>query len=759
MLNRRWLVGLMVALPRIALGQPVGVERPSAAALPATADEQLYRCKTHTGAVAVTFKPETDIKDLLTWVMGFTCKNFILDPRISSTGRKLTVIAPNKLSAREAYQVFLVALSTIGLTVVAKGSVMRIVEAGAAKKEALPIYNHAPGTGDDVVRVVLRPSYTQTDTLKQAFAALKSDAGDITTVGSMLVITDFASTISAMMGLKKLVDVPSGSDGIYTIPIRHGDAAKVAQVLTSMFGVAPTAIAAPGKPPSEPAVAGEPVPSKIVVDERTNTLVLSASEPAYQRAKALVERIDVAIDIGGAGSIHTYQLASAIAEELAQTLTRAITGDTSPSRAQRTGAPTTGQPTPPPASAALDGLGATLQGTVHIVPDKATNKLLITASSRDFAALKDVIRELDQPRRQVYIEAMILEVDVSNNLSFGASAHAASSVSGGVAVGGVQLPGLSSAAPATALDAGGVIAGLIGDVLPGSSLLGTSFPSYGLLIQALANRNTTDVLSMPSLIAVDNEETKSKIGENIPFIRGVVPATTSATTTLTTNIDRQPLELELNIKPHISAGDTVLLEIKHSAGGVKSQSDALGPTWTTRAVETRVVVRDQETVLIGGLLQDSTQKTESKVPILGDIPLLGYLFRYTENVKRKTNLLIMLTPYIIRDQSDLQLIRQRKLRQNDEFFRSFANLDGMKLDPEVNYHRKRGLIEEINRAILGSEADQAARAEAPAPRGVAAGPVEPSDASDSDAAGSDAPSSDEAAPPSKATPAPPPAER
>jgi general secretion pathway protein D len=747
----RWcaLVALLIALPRGALAQP-GKELDAAGTVTAAAgDEALYSCGTHKGAVAVTLKPETEVKELVTWVMGFTCRNFILDPRIVSTGKKVTVIAPNKMSPAEAYQMFLVALSTVGLTVVAKGTAMRIVEAASAKREALPIYKQIPGDGDQIVRVVIRPSYAQPEALKQAFQSIKSDAGEIVTVGSMLVITDFASSLSAMMSLKKLVDVPGGTEGIYTIPLRHGDGAKVAQMLTAMFSPGPAGHASmsslapipPGAMPpgaarqgAEPAQS-EPVPSKILVDDRTNTLVVSASEPAYQRAKALVDRIDVPVALEGGGSIHTYQLSSAIAEELAQTLTKAIGGEGAPAR-PRGGASPPGPappgPAQPPAASGLDGLGAALQGPVRIIPDRSTNKLLVTSSTRDFVALRAVIQELDQPRRQVYIEAMILEVDVSRSVNLGVSAHGGTSRDGsGIGFGGVQLPELSSINPKSALVAGGLLGGLFGTPITGLGSLfgsdvaaGTSIPSYGLLIQALATRSNTNILSTPSIIAVDNEEAKSKIGENIPYLSGVIPATTGSTTSLTTGVSRQPLELELAIKPHISADDTILLEIKHSAGGVKDLSGVLGPTWTTRSVETRVVVRDQQTVLIGGLMQDSVIDGESKVPVLGDLPLLGRLFKYTTRSKHKTNLIILMTPYIIKDQSDLEHIRQRKLRQNDEFFRSVAALDAMKFAPEVDHGRKRGVIEEINRAVLQVEADAAARAAVTAPVGVPAGRVE-----------------------------------
>ena len=748
-MSKRWriVLGLLVLLPRLAVGQP-HKELDAAASAPGDADERLYSCGVHQGPVAVTLKPETEVKDLITWVMGFTCKSFVLDPRIVATGKKVTLIAPNRMSPADAYQMFLVALSTVGLTVVKKGNLMRVVDAGAAKREVLPIYKQVPGDSEQLVRVVIRPSYAQPEALRQALQSIKSDAGDIAVVGSMLVVTDFASTLTSMMSLKKLVDVPAGTEGTYTIPIRHGDAARMAQLLTAMFSASPGAGPAAGpvagvgggaaRPGAEPA-AGEPAPSKILVEERTNTLVLSATEPAYERAKALIERLDVGLELESGSSIHTYQLSSAIAEELAQTLTKAISGDGAAARPQRGGADagTSAQPqvpgqtrVQPAAPGALDSLSATLQGAVHVIADKSTNKLLISSSAHDFLALRDVIRELDQPRRQVYIEAMILEVDVTNGVNFGASAHGGAGVGdSSLGFGGVQLPELSSANPSSAISAGGLIGGLFGSSLSSltslfGSTAGTSIPSYGVLIQALARSSNTNILSTPSIIAIDNEEAKSKIGENIPYLAGTVPAAAGATTSLATSVSRQPLELELDIKPHISADDTILLEIKHSNGGVKDLTGTLGPTWTTRSMETRVVVRDQQTVVIGGLMQDSVGEDVSKVPLLGDVPLLGYLFKYTKKSKHKTNLIIMLTPYIIKDQLDLEKIRQRKLRENDEFFQSMARLDSMAFAPGQDYGRKRGLIEEINRSVLEVETERAMRAAATAPPGVPTGRVE-----------------------------------
>jgi general secretion pathway protein D len=208
---------------------PAGGEKKEGAPAPGE-DEALYSCKKHTGPVAVTFKPETELKDLITWVMGFTCKNFILDPRIVSTGKKVTVIAPNKMSSTEAYRVFLVALSTMGLTIVPKGNVLRIVESATAKSETVPIYKRGvPSDEDQVVRYVLRPTYSPVETLRQALDSIRSPAGSVQVAGTMLIITDYSSQVRDMMSLARSIDVPGGSDGIYTIPVRHADATQLAQ--------------------------------------------------------------------------------------------------------------------------------------------------------------------------------------------------------------------------------------------------------------------------------------------------------------------------------------------------------------------------------------------------------------------------------------------------------------------------------------------------------------------------------------------------
>ena len=717
-----------LALPTRAFAEAkaTNVERPVA-----TEDQVLYSCKQGKAPVMITLKPDTDVKELLTWVMSFTCKTFALDPRVVVTGKKVTIVAPKAMTPAEAYRVFLVALSTVGLTIVPKGDVYRIVESASAKRETVPILRRGlPEGSEEIARYVYRPAHAQAETMKQAFATLKSDAGDVQTIGGLLLLTDYKSHLRDMLSLAQLIDVPGGTDGVYTIPVRHADAAKLAQKLEGFLGIAGGAGAAASRPrpeagaPAPPEVAA--IPSKLMVDDRTNTLVVASSEAGYLRVKALVERLDIPLEVEGGAAFHVYRLSSAIAEELAQTLNQAIGGA---AQAQTAKAQAGGKPTAPAPAPRGGDLGAALDGPVRVIGDKPSNSLIVMSSGRDFLALRSIIRELDLPRRQVYIEALILEVAVGSGLQLGASAHGTIPYGNdNLVVGGVQTGKLSSLSPSSLASATGLAGGLLGAPLTAAKeLLGTSIPSYGVLFQALADTSRLNVVSAPSIIALDNEEAKYKIGVNVPYEKasftglggGDVPANAQQTT-----YDRRDLVLQLAIKPHISTDENLLLEVKHEAEELQPDTAKGGPIWSTRAIETRVVVRDQQTVVIGGLLQERETSSVTKVPILGDIPILGHLFKRTEKAKRKTNLVIMLTPYIVKDQLELQAIRERKVREHEEFMRSFRTLASMPYAPQIDYRRKRGLLEDINRTVQDVEAEVAARASLRQPPSVLPGVLE-----------------------------------
>ena len=709
------VMAAVVLAARPALAQPA----PGGDAAPGE-DAMLYDCGKAQKAFAVTLKPDTELKELLTWAMGFTCKNFIYESSILQRSKKLTVIAPNKMAPQQAYRLFLVGLSTMGLTVVPKGNVLRIVESANAKAETVPIYRSGtPANADDVARLILRPQHIAPEELSNALSVVKSNIGIIQPVpkAGVLVITDYSSHIRDMVTMTKELDRPASGEGIYTIAVKYADATQLVQKLTEILGtnmgMDRSGAGSGGKGGDDVAAA---LPSKLMADERTNTIIVMASEAGYLRVKGLVSRLDVSIEGGDSGSIHVYRLENASAEELAQTLNGALSNaQQNTNRRSGPQAPVRGQPAVQFQSDAPGG-GATFEGTVRITHDAPTNSLVVLSSGRDFQALKEVVRDLDIPRRQVFIEAVILELNVGSGMDLGTSFHGGLPIGDeedGLLFGGVQGSDLKSLDLTTLASATGLISGLIGPILPQSQeLLGASIPSYAVLFQALAKSSNVNVLSSPHILATNNEEAEIAVGQNIPYQGGIsfggfgVGQGGAATGLGQLSIQRQDIELSMKITPAINASNMVRLKIEQQIQDVGDKDPQLGPTWTKRKIKTTVVVRDQQSIVIGGLISDRVSYTESKVPLLGDIPILGYLFKYTKRDKKKTNLLVLLTPYVIHDQLDLQAIVERKVRERNEFLRAFHNLDRADYLPKVDYRRKRGIVEEINRTVQTVEQER-----------------------------------------------------
>jgi general secretion pathway protein D len=342
----------------------------------------------------------------------------------------------------------------------------------------------------------------------------------------------------------------------------------------------------------------------------------------------------------------------------------------------------------PPRVATGGGTAELLSGDVKVTADKPSNSLVIVASASDFSVIQRLVDKLDRPRRQVFVEAVIMEVDLSNTFDLGVGMHLAVPVNTPNGKGFIPIglePGkINSLNPSSALSLGGFLSGLVGptsaelkDIFP--------FPSVGVVIQALQSNSDVNVLSTPHLIAQDNEESEIIVGQNVPFQAGYNPgfntnvgttSGTNATNTLASAyavsliapIQRQNVDLKLKIKPQIHEGDQIRMDIEESQEEIVSNDPTLGPTTAKRSVKTKVVVKDQSTIVIGGLVQDRNLTSVSKVPLLGDIPILGWAFRSTNTVKKKTNLLLMLTPYIIRDQSDFRRILERKQREHRELY-------------------------------------------------------------------------------------------
>lgn len=744
---RSWLLVLVVALlvPTSVQAQPkaekadkgkadkgkAGAKAPAGDA----DDDGLYTCRKARGRFKVNLKDEVELKDLITWAMSFRCENFIYGTGVGGRSAKVVMVTPKQMSARQAWAVWQVALQNMNLAWVKKGNVIEIVEAPQAKRQALPVYRGSTPNSDRMVRALIRPTHLPINELAAVLAELKSKDGEVKTLtnAGLLVVTDFGSHIAKMRQVVRAIDQQVSGEQLYMIKVKYADATELATKLTDLLGTkeAPSAAASASSssssrrsrrnrdraktpasrgPSATKAESANVVPSKIIAEERTNSLIVLASEGAYRRVRALVKRLDLPIDVEGGGRIHVYVLQHADAEELATTLTTLITG----AQPQRTTGNQRGANprarTPQRTSSSTPGADA-FEGQVRVTHDAPTNSLVIVASVKDFLAVRQVVRRLDTPRSQVYIEATIVEVNVDNTRDVGFSYHGGAGVAdGGLGFAGFQSSSLSSIAvasnPASLAGISGLFGGVLGPVIDeAEELLGLSIPSFGLLFQALATNSDVNVLSTPHIMTTDNQEAEISVGTNVPYqaaqIGGIGAAGGALGGLGNQSIQRKDIALTLKITPQINASANIRLDIDLQIEDIASPDfNGFGPSWSTRSIKDTVVVRDQETVVIGGLMQDRTQNTESKIPLLGDIPVLGYLFKYQTKSKVKTNLLVMLTPYVIREQSDLARIKEKRMREQREFVRTFTSFSALEEKEDIDYRRKRGLLDEINQSVL-----------------------------------------------------------
>ena len=703
--------------------------------------------------IKLTLKKETDLADLVEWISGMTCKKFIIGSGLRSQ-QKVTIIAPEPISAAEAYRAFLAALNTMGLTIAPTGGYLRIVESKSAPKSTVDTFGagaEAPVDERIITRLVRLQNIPISD-VQPLIETLKSDYGVVTAYGpsNMLIITDSGTNLDRIMNILGELDTPGMGEKVWIIRLKYASASEVQALLGQIFptqsGGARAAARATGGAKGAAAgakgreAAGSEVVSKIIADPRTNLLVMVATEAAYLYASALVKKLDVPIE-GGEGRIHVYPLENADAEELSQTLSGLAAGAGGGGAAPRTGE-------------RRAGTVQLFEGDVKISADKPTNSLVVVASVKDFFSLREVIRKLDIARRQVFVEATIMEVGLDKSRELGLQFHGAGTVGSGddqsVILGGSILDQSSNSVLLNPLALMGLAAGVRGPAAEGSGeLLGTpggvDIPSFGVLLQALQTNNDVNVISSPHILTTDNEQAEITVGENVPFqgafaggglggLGGLAGQAGGAAGGLaglgglfpSVSVQRQDVALKLQITPHVNQSDFVRLEIQQEVSDIAAENfNGLGPKTSKREIKNVVIVRDQQTVVIGGLIKNRDSITVQKVPLLGDIPILGFFFRNQQKSVVKSNLLLVLTPYVIRDQSDLRRIFQKKMEERREFIERYTAF--AQHDPEavVDYRHKYGLLEEINRTAKEAE-DEAAmlRAALRETAGIEEGPVE-----------------------------------
>jgi general secretion pathway protein D len=688
---------------------------------------------------------EVDLMALLNSIAPMMCRPIIVPGAIRQS--KVTIIAPDTVTAPEVYRMFLSSLETMGLTVQPEGKVLKIIESNRARESAIPIYggNNSAPTQDQYVTRLLRLEHVSPEEIKVVLDRLKSRDGDITSYAptNTLVITDLASNIHRMENVVDQLDVAMGGEKIWVIKLHTVSATDMAQMLSSIFNVAKGGgAAAAGKRPNL-ATGGTPQPagtekgalgsdlsvSQIIPDDRQNMLVIVSTENAYRRILALVKRLDQETLRGGDSStdlVHVVALENANADDIAGTLGglgAGVSRSGSSGSAGPGGARSSPQPTSSPGQPGQRG--GLFEGDVRIASDKPTNSLVILASGRDYITVRRLIKDLDQARKQVFVEATILEISIDKARKLGVAWHGGTTVQTGsdqsLLFGGSEPSQDVNSLLFSPAALSGLAAGFRGPNIPNADKIlglppGTSVPSFGVFIQALQNNGDVNVVSMPHILTTDNEKATISVGQNLPFPgalggfpTGVAGATgaTGSTFGLGTSVQRQDVVLKLEITPHVNASDFVRLEIDNELSDVANPNfNGLGPSTSKRTVKSVVTIRDQQSIVLGGLIKDRISEQVDKVPLLGDIPILGYLFKRTNKTVLKQNLLIILTPYIIKEPSDLRKIFDRKLRERREFMERYSAFrDDRDYEAEVDYRRKRGLLEEVNVTAHQAELD------------------------------------------------------
>ncbi|TMA25287.1 MAG: type II secretion system protein GspD [Deltaproteobacteria bacterium] len=717
--------------------------------------------------VMVSFD-KRDLAEVIQFVSQFTQRNFILPERVSG---KITILSNSPIPADEVWNVFVAALDANNWAVYPVGRYWKLVEKKQSARANVPTYlergQEAPPT-EQMVTKLFKLRYVEADQMRNVLNQFTSRDSDFQIFPpDTLIISDLGLNMRRLERLLEQLDQPGGSEEIHIVPVQYAGAQELAQKLTEIFQAQTGQ--KPGTPRAlgfvEPVQPGQPIPppvpgqavqqagpvmvSKIISEERTNKLIVIAGGKSFQRVMELIRQLDVPT---GEGGVHVKYLENAKAEEIASTLQALAQGLST----KRTGGP--GPTGVAPAGAAGGPTTADLfSGQVKITADKNTNSLVVIASQADYRNLIKVVEQLDIRRRQVFVEAVIMEVNLENDTDLGVSAHGGTVLSNvnfrgakgdAPLVVGSELGGLNSLGGVASLGSlGGFLAGLQGPpiTVPG---LNISLPSFAILLNALQSSSDVNVISTPHVIMTDNTEGEITVGQNVPFQAGYAPslgglsslATGATGTTGTTSgisplvglgglgslyapIQRQNVELRLKIKPQINESDYVRLEVDEQTEEIASVDKQLGPTTSKRSAKTTVVAKDEETVVLGGLIQERTIRDVKKVPVLGSLPVVGWLFRNESSKRTKTNLLLFLTPYIIRDQADYRRIFERKMAERAEFVKRFygdevgyqANIDYSK-KPGPLSRMRRGVRDELNKVENGGPGSSNERVIGPAPR-------------------------------------------
>jgi len=636
---------------------------PAAPAAPAAAPS--IAVVPRSGEVLLNFQA-ADLQAVVKAVSQMTGRNVLIDPRVRG---QVTIVSARPMPVEGAYQVFLSALKAQGFTAVeGPGDTVRIVPVAEAKSSA-PVNDQEspPRGGEQIVTQVVIGQNVAVSQLQNVLRPLMSPTSQLSIYdpANALVITDYADNVRRLLRIIDRIDKPAGTD-VTVIPLDNASALDVAELVVRLSGSVTGPGGVPGQPPTQIAAGGDRF--SVVPDTRTNSLLLRSDNPGrIAQLRSLIAKLDVPARV--IGSTRVIYLKNAEAPKLVEVLRGMLSGAAAAAPA---GAP----------GAARPGGGA---ASSLIQADEATNSIIINASDTVYNNLRAVIEQLDVRRAQVYVEALVAEMNADRTDELGIQWAAAGQVGSQVVGAAANFPGANPsiasaiASPATAAaSASGLLVAVLGKKVTLAD--GTTVQSLGALARALTTNNLGNILSTPNLLTLDNYQAKIVIGQNVPFVTGsFASATTAATAGVAAvnpfqTIERRDVGLTLRIKPQISEGSTIRMEIYQEVSDIATTVTAGASDLITnkRSLETKVIVDDGQTIVLGGLIQNTLNETMQAIPLLGEIPFIGALFRFKSMERKRTNLMIFLRPVIIRSADDGYRVTQDRY----EYLRGYTRGEG-----------------------------------------------------------------------------------
>jgi general secretion pathway protein D len=610
--------------------------------------------------------PDFEISKFIQYISEVTGKNFIVDPGVRG---KITIISPKQLTVDEAYRVFESVLEVHGFTTVPSGDMVKVIPAVQARSKSIPTLRDGEQVRDDdkVVTRIIPLTHSNPEEMKRFITPLlsKTSVAIAHEHSGLLILTEALSNINRLLDIIKAVDVPSVGEELAIIPLKYASVDIVSKAIGPLF----IQSAAPK--------GGRPTTIKIIPYERTNSLIVFAPKPQIERIQQLLAQLDSEVTREG-GNIHVYYLQHANAEEIVKVLTNLPTGKQGGAGADPAASRNVSKPKGPEeaqnqAAARIDAVGgltipsAQLSLDIKINADPETNALIITASQEEYLVLQDVIKKLDIPRRMVYLEALIMEVSIDKQFKIGPEWGGAGSIQDETGTLGAGFTsGSFSLMNGISKGTTGMTSGAtLGVLKKGVQIGGAYFPDLGAVVNAFQKDSDINIIATPQVLTTDNKEASITVGENVPYITSKNSSTTGSTQDYT-NYEYKDVGTTLKITPQINQANLLRLDIGVEVTRLKSEAGVATPTTYKRSASTTVVVHNQEIVVIGGMIGQDATSGDYKVPLLGDIPVLGWLFKTHENNKRRTNMFIFIAPRIVESAPELADLYYKKRDKMEE---------------------------------------------------------------------------------------------